>query len=198
MKSRRGTTWQTCSGALLVALGVFCTHYAWRASRAMHLYHDAKYGAGAQSVSSVLRAVEQAHRLYPHNYRFCLWAAQQAYQGAADAEGEARDQLFRAAENWSGVGLGMNRFNGPLQLLKARLLQRSDPAAAAESWARYVKWHFWEPYNHAVLVDLYADAGNFDGAADALDWVKGSEHYEWALGRLQRAWRREMTIPTVP
>ncbi len=195
MSSKKGRTWQTCGGALLVVLGMFGSHYAWRASRAHWLYYQAKYGSARDDVSAVLRAMEKAHRLYPHNYRFCTWTAEQAFHARKQAEGEERDRLLRAAENWTHVGLALNRFSGPLQLRKARLLERHDPAAAAAGWARYVGWHFWEPYNHAVLVDLYASAGDFDRAADELDWVKGSEHYEWALDRLQEAWRKEMTLP---
>jgi hypothetical protein len=195
MSSKKGRTWQTCGGALLVALGIFGAHYAWRASRAHLLYYHAKHGAGREDLPTILRSIEKAHRLYPHNYRFCTWAAEQAFHSRSEVRGEEREGRCRAAENWTDVGLGLNRFSGPLQLLKARLLARRDPAAAAAGWARYVNWHFWEPYNHAVLVDLYASSGDFDRASDELDWVRGSEHYEWALGRLQDAWRKEMTLP---
>jgi len=195
MKSRKGTTWQTCGGALLIALGIFGAHYAWRTSRAYWLYNQAKYGPDNDNLPTTLRSIERAHRLYPHNYRFCIWAAERAFLTRKEVRGEERERRCRAAENWTDVGLGLNRYNGTLQLLKARLLERRDPVAAAASWEKYVKWHFWEPYNHAVLVDLYASAGDFNRASDELDWVKGSEHYEWALGRLQDAWRQEMTPP---
>jgi hypothetical protein len=197
MKSKSGTTWQTCGGALLVALGIFGAQYGLRASQAHRLYKHAKYGDGAEDLPRVLRAIEKAHRLYPHNYRFCAFAAERAYQERNTKHGEERERLCRAARNWTDVGLALNRFSGPMQLLHARLLAREAPAAAAASWAKYVQWHFWEPYNHAVLVDLYASAGDFDRASYELDWVKGSEHYEWALGRLRDAWRKEMTLPSV-
>ncbi|MBL7077531.1 MAG: hypothetical protein ISS31_08665 [Kiritimatiellae bacterium] len=195
MNSKKGTTWQTCGGALLVALGIFGAYYASRASRAYRLYHHAKYGDAREDLPAVLRSIEKAHRLYPHNYRFCTWAAEQAYKNRNKVRGEDRERRCRAAENWTDVGLSLNHFSGPLHLLKARLLERRDPVAAVASWTKYVNWHFWEPYNHAVLVDLHASAGDFDRAADELDWVKGSEHYEWALGRLQDAWRQEMALP---
>ncbi len=198
MRSKKGTTWRTCGGALLITLGIFGAHYAWRASCAHWLYHYAKFGGGRDDLPSILRSIEKGHRLYPHNYRFCTWAAEQAFYGRSEVRGEQRDRRCRAAENWTDVGLALNHFSGPLHFLKARLLERRDPAAAAASWARYVKWHFWEPYNHAVLVDLYASMGDFDRASDELDWVKGSAHYEWALSRLQNAWRREMTLPRQP
>ncbi|MDP6491676.1 MAG: hypothetical protein QGH42_13780 [Kiritimatiellia bacterium] len=195
MKSKKGTTIQTCAGALLIVLGAYCSHYAWRAARAHWIYKSAKYGPTQDDLSVALRSIERAHRLYPHNYRFCIWAAEQAYTRRSEVGGTERQRRYRAAENWTDVGLALNPFSGPLQLVKARLLQKRDPAAAATGWAKYVEWHFWEPYNHAVLVDLYASAGDFTRAANALDWVKGSEHYEWAMGRLQDAWRAEMTLP---
>ncbi len=195
MSLRKSRTWQTCGGALLVALGIFGAHYAWRASRASWIYYRAKYGTNSDDLQLTLRSIEKAHRLYPHNYRFCTWVAERAFLSRSNLRGEARERRNRAAENWTHVGLALNRFSGPLNLLKARLLQRHDPAAAATHWAGYVSWHFWEPYNHAVLVDLYASMGDFDRASDELRWVEGSEHYEWALGRLQDAWRKEMALP---
>jgi hypothetical protein len=195
MQPTPGKTWQTCGGALLVAVGIFGAHYGWSATRAHWLYRDAKYGSQRDDVPAILRACEAAHRLYPHNYFFCIWAAEQAYHSRNEVYGEDRERRCRAAENWCNVGLSQNHYKSQFQLLKARLLERRDPASAASHWARYVDWHFWEPYNHAVLVDLYASAGNFDGAADSLDRVRGSEHYEWALGRLQDAWKQEMRRP---
>ncbi|NQU40440.1 MAG: hypothetical protein HQ523_10845 [Lentisphaerae bacterium] len=195
MKPDPAKTWQTCGGAFLVAIGIFGCFYSARASRAHLLYQDAKYGVRREDVPAVLRACETAHRIYPHNYNFCAWAAEQAYHSRNTVHGEARARRLRAAESWCDVGLALNPFKSQLHLLKARLLEPLHPRAAAAHWARYVEWHFWEPYNHAVLVDLYASAGDFDHAAESLDWVRGSEHYEWALGRVQDAWKQERRRP---
>jgi len=195
MRAKKGTTWWTCGGALLIALGIYGSHYAWRAARAHWLYHGAKFGRQSDDVPAILGSIERAHRLYPHNYRYCIWAAEQAFFNHGEVDEEERERLWRAAESWTDVGLALNRFSGSLHLLRARQLERHDPAKAATSWAKYVNWHFWEPYNHAVLVDLYASMGDFDRATDELAWVKDSEHYEWAAERLQNAWRKEMTLP---
>lgn len=195
MRSNRRTTWKTCGGTLLVVLGLYGTHYGLRATRAYWLYHHAKYGAGQERLPVIMRAIEQAHRFYPHNYRFCTWAAQRAYEARPGRDGEERERLTRASENWTDVGLALNRYSGPLHLLKARLIQSRDPAAAAAWWARYLEWHFWEPYNHAVLFDLYLDAGNLEKAAQSLDWLENTAHFASASERYREAWRKEMVPP---
>ena len=193
MEPKPGRTWQTCGGALLAAIGIFGAVYACRASRAHWLYYGAKYGAHRDDVNAVLGACEAAHRLYPHNYYLCMWAAEQAYRGRKGLDGEARARRLRAATNWCDAGLALNSRTFKLYYLKAKLMARSDPAAAAAYWARYVDWHFWEPRNHALLVDLYARAGDFELASASLDWVRGSEYDAWARGKLKAAWQQEMT-----
>ena len=83
-------TWQTCGGALLVAIGIFGCYYGARASRAHLLYRAAKHGEIREDVPAVLRACEVAHRIYPHNYYFCIWAAEKAYHSRREVDGEDR------------------------------------------------------------------------------------------------------------
>jgi hypothetical protein len=182
--------------AVLTAAGLV---YALRVAWAQRLYHEAKYGAACADIRQTLRLCEAAHRLYPHNYLFCLWTAERAYTAAlATADAASSVRLMNAARDWCAMGLAINRYNGPLHLLQARLLERTSPAQAAACWAPYVEWQFWEPYNHAVLADFYAKAGEIEKAAEELEWTKGSPHYDWASQALRAAWQRERRFTPPP
>ena len=153
MQRHTRRTWQTCGGAVLLALSVFGVYYGAKASLAQYAYYRAKYGDARGDVDSIARLCEQAHRLYPHNYRFCAWTAASAWK--ARGTGDTPERVA-TADNWCAVGLAVNPLHRPLRLLRARLLQRQAPGEAAAYWARYVEWHFWEPANHAILAELHA------------------------------------------
>ena len=169
-----------------------------RAALAYTLYRKAKYGAAADDPVRVLKLSERSHGLYPYNYYLCIHAAETAYHAGLSREDEAeRGRLLRSADYWCRRGLQLNPHKRALHLLRSRLLARSSPAEAAEWWAAYVDRHFWEPFNHAMLVEFRAQAGQFDKALESLEWVKGSAHYDRASEALQQAWRREMAPPPV-
>jgi len=61
--------------------------------------------------------------------------------------------------------------------LQTRLLWPESPAAAIACWEAYTEWHYWSPYNHAVLADYYAKVGDFDKAERQLDLIKAFPDY---------------------
>lgn len=159
-----------------------------RAGLAQAMYARAKFGADRCNLRRILALCASANRFYPYNYSFCFWAAEQAFF----ASGSPQDREERAlARAWCDRGLAMNPWNRELQILAARLTQRESPARAARQWERYVEWQFWDSYNHALLAELYADAGDIERAWDELEWVKGSRYYENTRTAIRAAWRRE-------
>ncbi|MCX7591089.1 MAG: hypothetical protein N2255_05615 [Kiritimatiellae bacterium] len=185
----------TFSALLLVFSGAGVIHGV-RAGRAQVLYHDAKYSIAAHEPDGILRRCEVAQKLYPFNYYFHIWAAEnawRAYLGAAANEGRTR--WLEAARFWCDTGLACNPYRSELRTLKMRLLAMDSVEEAIRYWRSYLDWHFWEPYNHALMVELYAKAGDFERAVAEMRWVRGSRHYEDARRILDEAWAREVRFP---
>ena len=90
------------------------------------------------------------------------------------------------------AGLRCNPYNGQLKLIKTRLFEEKSVAEAIAYWRDYVDWEFWRPYNHAVMSELYSEAGNIEKAQDELMWLKGSEYYEETRKFLLKAWGKEL------
>jgi len=124
-----------------------------------------------------------------------MWTADTAYDTAFDAGGRADDERLSIARRWCEIGLELNPFRRPLRVLKTGLLARDSLRDAIDYWERYVDWHFWDPGNHALLAELYAEDGDFGKAMQSLRWVQGSEHYEAVRSALQDAWRNEISSP---
>ena len=184
-----------CLLALLAAGGVW---HGVRAGLAQALYYRAKYGAVRHDRAEVFRLCETAHRLYPHNYYFCIWTAEMAYYARPGAGPEDDRFLLSVASRWCDAGLRLNPYKSQLRMLKARLLALSSPADGARYWERYVDWHFWEPAHHAALAEFRAAAGDFDGAMESLKWAKGSPYYAAALRSVHDAWQRESVSGRLP
>jgi hypothetical protein len=190
-------TARICAGVVLAVLAGYGVFYSACSALAYRWYHHAKYGASARDPNAIFRLCEAAHRLYPHNYYFSAWTAEQAYHGRANVTAVEAQRRLGIARYWCSIGLAENRFNSQLRLLKARLLQSESPAKAAEYWQTYVQWQFWDPYNHAVLVEFFVANGDLERAAEALKWVKGSPWYDWAAGLLREAWKQEWRTTAV-
>lgn len=180
-----------CAGLLLLTLSLCGVVHGTRASLAQAMYHQAKYGSANNDTERIINRCENAHGLYPYNYYFCIWTAEKAYYAGLNSDGTNARRHTAAVRAWCDRGLALNFHKSQLRLLKTRLLENESLAAAIKYWEEYVDWHFWEPYNHAVLAEMYAGAGDFDKAIRSLRWVKGSEHYDKASARLQEAWKRE-------
>jgi len=165
--------------------------YSVRTAIAQRVYCQAKYGAIKDDPDQVLAGCERAHRLYPHNYRFCIWAMETAWYGRHDRSGNEIPERVAMADTWCGRGLELNSYKLELRLVETHLLARESAARAAARWQEYVDWQFWEPLNHALLAELYARAGDFDRATEALAWVEGSKHYDDASRKVREAWYQE-------
>lgn len=166
-----------------------------RASAAYLLYHNSRYGSGNENVRGILSGCATAYRYYPYNYYFTIWAAENAYRQALNAEGREREYFMDAADYWCERGLALNHYKGQLRMIRARLIARDDPAAATDYWQAYVDWHYWEPFNHCALAEFHALAGDFTQAFKALELIKGMDHYEEGLRRINDQWQKEMSMP---
>lgn len=183
---------RAAAGTLLLGISLVGVVHGTRAALAHVMYFDAKYGSAKTFPAGILRRYAQAHALYRFNYRFSTWAGE-----TADAESRAGDAARSgdAARRCCEAGLAQNPHHGPLRLLKTRLLERESPAEAARYWERYVDWQYWNPQNHAILVELYARAGDFDRAAKSLALIRKTRWHEAASRRLRAAWAQEMKPP---
>lgn len=180
-----------CAGAVLLILSLAGVAYGVRTCAAMLAYHQAKYGVAAGNTARVLSLCRRAYGWYPWNYRFSIVAAEQAYHEAGLATGKAREEFLRQAQFWCERGLRQNWRKSQLRRLKTRFLLEESPVKAAQFWAEFTDWQFWEPYNHAVLAELYARSGDFDKAEQSLKWAEGSSSYDAARAVVleqQRSW----------
>lgn len=186
-----GNAWARAAGAALALLALAGAAHAGRAALAHAIYHQAKYGVARGNPAGILRRCQTAHRLYPWNYRFCLWAAEEAFVGRFEPDGRENAELLAASGTWCDRGLALNPREPSLRLLKARLLALDSPAAALASWREYTTWSYWDPFNQAVLVELSARAGDYEGAMAALAVTKGTPYEKKARESLRAAWQAE-------
>jgi hypothetical protein len=166
-----------CAGVLLLGVAAVGLWRGVRAGVATILYHEAKYGAAAGMTEKGLQLCRLAYRWYPSNYRFSILVAEQAYYGAASLPVELRQPRLQQAQFWCERGLIQNPWKSQLRRLKTRFLLQDSPLKAVRYWKEFTDWQFWEPYNHAVLVELYSQTGEFDKAEQELKWVEGSASY---------------------
>lgn len=183
------------SAVSLFIVSVLGVTRAARATAAYALYHNSRYGSGKESVSGILAGCAIAYRYYPYNYYFPILAAESAYYSAPAAVAEEKRRLLGAADYWCDTGLQLNPYKIKLRLLRARIIADENPSDAVEYWQAYVDWHYWEPFNHCVLAELQAQAGDFDEAFRTLDTIKGQNYYEEGLSRVDAYWRKEMVMP---
>lgn len=183
-------------GALVLVLSLWGVVYSAKATVSHIIYNEVRYKDERESRLDPEKAeqlAQAAFRLYPYNYYFCIWTAENCWYYRLSEEGNEKPERVILAQKWCDRGLALNNRKSQLKLLKARLIARRSPADGAEYWSQYVDWHFWDSYNHAALVELYAGAGDMLRAMEELEWVRGSKHYNYASGELQAAWKREMT-----
>ena len=183
------------AGALLIVLCGAGFVHGMRASLAQSLYHQSRYGVGQMDVRGVLRRCESAHRLYPHNYYFTIYAGERAYLESG-GHGRVRDRRLRSeAGKWAGVSMALNPYRSSVQLLNARLKADESISDAIAIWDEFVDWHFWEPYHHLVRVELYTQAGMLEEALEAQRWTIGSRYAGTARKLVQDAWLSLQQFP---
>ena len=179
------------AGVALLAVSICGLWHGLRTAAAQAKYHEAKYGDARDDLAAILGLCETAHRLYPHNYHFSLWAADQTFAWCATSRVASVDARLADVRRWTRAGLASNPYKIRLRWLYVNLLAAESPAAAVAYWDGHVAWQFWNPYNHAVLVELCVAAGDYAKALQALRWVEGSTYYLPARKALLNAWRQE-------
>lgn len=175
----------TMVGVSLVLLSVLGVIHGVRAGIAQYLYYVAKYGSAAGKTDEVVELCRRAYGWYPWNYYFSILAAEQCYYTADAVTGSARSERLRHAQCWCDRGLVQNPWRSQLRRLHTRFLWDESPSRAIQYWEAHTDWQFWEPYNHEVLAELYAKAGDFDKAERSLKWVAGTPGYETTRKRVE-------------
>ncbi|MCE9613011.1 MAG: hypothetical protein K8T26_01960 [Lentisphaerae bacterium] len=178
-------------GLILVAVGLVGTRHGVRAGQAQSLYFRSKYGDWKDSPARIMAAAEQAHQLYPHNDELCIWAAETAYNRRFDG-GVESPVLLAAAATWTRRGLELNPYARPLRVLDVRMTERRSLPEAIRRWEEFVDWQYWEPGNHALLVELYARAGRYREALASLAVIKGRPYHAEAKRWIAHAWQAEI------
>lgn len=184
------------AGLALLIVSICGVVHALRASVAAAVYHRVRYHAEQRSRGDPEWAgmvAERSYRFYPYNYYLCAWIAENFWYYRFNKSGEELSSRVTSAEIWCNRGLEQNSWKSQLRLLKVRLVARESPSAALESWKEYMDWDYWNRYNHAVLVELYARAGDFSNAMEALERVKGTKHHNYARRELHAAWQKEFS-----
>lgn len=183
------------AGLLLVAAGGWGTVFAARATWAYTAYQRAKYLMPPGQADAALRLADRTHAAFPWNYFLCMLAAETAYDKWQTAASGHGGDFRRSAAFWTEEGLRLNPYKRPLRYIQAHLLAEHAPLEAALAWERYVDWHFWDPYNHAVLVHLHALAGRYHDALRSLELIRGTREERMARRALRAAWQRERSAP---
>jgi hypothetical protein len=134
---------------------------------------------------------ERAHARYPHNYRLAMLISQRAWNDRATEAGAERPGHLALAREWGERGRAANPYREELRLMHLRFLRREDPQEAVRFWEAHVQWQFWSRYNHFLLLQLYADAGNIAGALEELAWVEGSTYEREARRIIELAFQQD-------
>ena len=174
---------------------MYCAGHGLRAGIAQSLYFKAKFGGDRGDLQRIVKHCETSWRLYPYNYYFPMWTAENAYYGW-ESDDDAKGRL-ETARRWCDAGIELNVYRSALRLLKTRLLRTVSLGQATAYWEEYVDWNFWNPHNHAVLAELYAAGGAWGRAMQSLRWVRGSPYYEHARRSVNDLWREQMKPPTM-
>ena len=180
-------------GLLLLLISCLGLWQAARAGLSYIIYHRAKFDPPSEyGPVAAARHCDVAQALYPYNYYMCIWVSEKCWYARYDSDGEESTERVALAQEWCDRGLALNMRKSQLRRLKTRLLARDSVREAIDHWKDYVDWHFWEPYNHAVLVALYSRTGDYAAAMNSLAWTKGSKHYAEAHLTLQKSWSAEI------
>lgn len=169
-----------------------------RAAAAHIVYYKTRYYNAQKSVRDPDYAsmqCQKAFALYPHNYYFHMWTAENSYYNRVVEDGKEMRSRLDDAEKWCDVGLAGNNWKKQLRFLNARLIAESSPLEAAAYLEDYVDWDFWSPSGHALLVEFYAKGGMIEKAEAELKWVKGSRYYANASMELETARERHTDMP---
>ncbi len=181
-------------GLILLILSLFFVVYSVRAGISQLIYYRAKNGYS--DTGDLYKIYRQTNHLYPYNYRFFAWSAEEAFnRGSKATDEKSRDKNFELAELLCDKGLALNKYERPLPFIKTQLLYRKSPTDAVVYWEKYVEWDYWNSYNHAVLASLYAGIGKFGQAMQTLQFIKGTPDYNSAEKIVMQYWDKAMSEP---
>jgi hypothetical protein len=166
------------AGAVLVVVGIAGVWIALRNEQVACLYHEAKYGRASGDLRRICALAERAHAISPNHHLFWTWVAERCRDERKTTTGPSRAEWRGALARWCGRGLAANPWSPALRVIHAGLLSEQDPRAAVRWWESCVDWHYWEPYNHALLGELYARAGDFSRAFQVLGRIRGRRYAE--------------------
>ena len=173
-------------GGLLLALAAASVVYGVRAALAQAWYREAKYGRAAENYERGLALCRRAFALYPFNYYMSIFVAERAYYSGESMSGPGAEERLWEARLWCERGLAQNRWDSQLRRLMTRFLLLESPVRAVQFWEEHTAWQFWEPYNHAVLAELYVRAGELDKAEKELFWAGGDPSVATTKELIQR------------
>lgn len=158
-------------GVYLMIFGVAAAIWSIRASIGQARY--ASLLMHPRDPPGELTLARNAFRLYPRNYAVCIRAADTAFKASEAATNAPDAEHFRSeAEYWVERGMDLNPRLMELHYLKARLMARQNPAAAAAAWKAYSDWHFWDSGNLEILARFQDEAGLKDEAAQTRNLLK--------------------------
>ena len=183
-------------GVLLLAIALVGLAHSIRGAVAGWICYASEFAAKRPPPEVRLDSCRRAYNWYPWNYYFSIRAAELAYRQYEVAPTNAVDAWLGKAKWWCERGLAQNRYKSQLIRLQTRLLWPESPAAALAGWEAYTDWHYWSPYNHAVLAEYYAKAGDFEKADRQLDLIKAfPDHADAAkaVAAERQTWNRLFT-----
>ena len=163
-------------GILLVLVGLAGVWHVTQSERVACLYREARYGNAAGDLERIRVLAERAYAISPVHYLFWTWVCERARDARPVAPGEEREEQTAVMACWCERGLAANPWSPALRVIHAGLLCERDPRAAIRWWESCVAWQYWEPYNHALLAELYARAGEFTRAFDILWRIRGQPY----------------------
>ena len=184
-------------GAILLFISAFYMVYSVRASISQSIYIQAKHSSIGEDLSYdyLYSQCQKAQQLYPYNYRLMAWGAEAAFERSQSAAGSDKVEYLNLTESLCDRGLSLNRYVMPLPYIKMQLLCLNSPKDGVLYWEQYVEWDYWNSYNHAVLVALYAADGKFGKAMKSLQFIKGTEDFSEANKILQNYWDADSAMP---
>lgn len=172
-------------GVLLLAGSTVGVAHAVSGTVAAGQYFMAVCARPPPAPETVLALCAKAYGWAPWNYYFSIAAAELAYRQSETATTNAA-AWRRLSSLWCYRGLAQNPHKSQLVRLKTRLLWPDSPAQAIACWSVYTDWNFWEPYNHAVLAEMRAEAGDFELADRELDLIRAYPDYADAAAKVAR------------
>ncbi len=185
--SSEHTVRRACGGLAVFAGGAFVI-YSLQVAYVQAGYHALKYGnRAAQDVERKAVFAERMYRGYPRHYYLCLLMADELVSKAVSGERAASAALETQAITWCERGLLLNPHRRELVWMQVMLSGLHTASAATAIWERYVANVFWNPWNLAAMVRLYADAGRVEEAMAVLILLQGRPEYAWAAAAVEHA-----------